>query len=463
MEKITLSQIRHFALTLIAIVLVGWTGYFIGKNEIASVGDVFQVIKSEFASSEMVNPGVSRNSMSEKADMTLFWQVWDKLQQDYLFQDRLDSQKLVYGAIQGMTSAAGDPYTAFYPPQENQTSKENLNGSFYGVGIQLGYKKGSQLAVIAPITGMPAEKQGVESGDYILKIKDENKGIDKDTYDMSLIEAVEIIRGEQGTEVTLTLLHEGATETYETTIKREEIIVPSVEVEFGKVVNDEFTSDNNDYGELVAHLKLTRFGELTDEQWDKSIEEILAKGNNVKGIVLDVRNNPGGYMQGAINLAAEFLPVGKVVVQQEQTKMPTQSFKTERFGRLLNIPMVVLMNQGSASASEILAAALNEHDRAKLVGTKSFGKGTIQSAEDYANDSGLHITIAKWLTPDGNWVHDKGIDPDVEVKLDPEKPGVDVQLVGAVQVLEGKEVTVGGKASEDNEKSGDYGAEEIEK
>lgn len=436
----TLSQIRLIVLTFTMILIVGWVGYFIGKHEVRSYGDVIDGLKMEVGSENTDNsPKIIRGD--EKADMRLFWQVWAELEDSYLFQDKIDYKKMVYGAIEGMTSALGDPYTAFYPPSENQTSKENLNGQFFGVGIQLGYKK-DQLVVIAPISGMPAEAAGVKAGDYILKIVDEKKGFEEETYNMGVMDAVEVIRGEKGTAVKLTLLHEGESEPYEVEIIRDEIIVPSVEVSFGKVIDGVFVTENIDENEkVVAHLKLTRFGELTDDQWDKSIDEILSRGELVEGVVLDVRNNPGGYMQGAINLAAEFLPVGKVVVKQESSKYPNQEFKTERYGRLLTMPLVVLMNQGSASASEILAGALSEHNRAKLVGVTSFGKGTIQSVDDYNNGAGLHITIARWLTPEGNWIHEKGIEPDVKVEF---YDGVqsDIQLSAAADTVLGREVNV---------------------
>jgi len=339
---------------------------------------------------------------------------------------------MVYGAISGMTAALEDPYTAFFPPKENQAAKENLNGAFEGVGIQLGYKQGNKLAVISPLEGMPAKAAGVRAGDLILRVVDENKGIDKETTGMTLPEAVEIIRGPKGTKVKLTLLHEGEEEPYEAELVRDTIVVPSVEVVFGKIENDKWLEDEK--GE-VAWLKLIRFGEMTDEQWDKVIDKI--KGNKrVKGVVLDVRNNPGGYLNGSVNLAGEFLPRGKVITKQEQSiGVVSQEYSVTRIGRLTETPLVVLINQGSASASEILAGALRDYDRAKLVGEKSFGKGTIQEAEDLRGGAGIHITVARWLTPKGTWVNETGLTPDVEVKNDPEKVDEDKQLVEAVEIL----------------------------
>jgi len=437
-RPMTLKFIRNTSLFLCAIVIALGVGWYTGNHNIKGLADLVIVAKNPTATVQTINRSQPENN---NVDMSLFWEVWDKLERNFLFKDRIDYQKMVYGAISGMTSSLGDPYTAFFPPQENTTSKQNLNGSFGGVGIELGYNK-SQLIVIAPISGMPAEKAGVMAGDYILKIVDEAKAISKDTYNLNINDAVNYIRGEEGTKVKLTLLHENASEPYEVELTRDTIVVPSVEVEFGKIAGNKFVKGDGAAtvsGKLVAHLRLSRFGELTDEQWDKSIQQILEKNNQVGGMVLDVRNNPGGYMQGAVNLAAEFLPSDSVIVKQISTQEPDQTFRTQRMGRLLTIPMVVLMNKGSASASEILAGALQDHQRAKLIGTQSFGKGIIQSAEDLdTNGAGLHITIAKWLTPNDNWVHEKGLTPDVPVELDPKQPTVDIQLIKAVEVVVGE-------------------------
>jgi carboxyl-terminal processing protease len=439
MAQVKLSFIRQFALTTALIMAVGWVGYFIGKHEVRSYGDVVTGLKEEVTLTEP-SGGISRTGGRQDVDMTMFWAVWDQLEETYIFEDQIDYDKMVYGAIEGMTSALGDPYTAFYPPADNQTSKENLSGSFFGVGIQLGYKR-DQLAVIAPISGMPAEKVGVQSGDYILKIVDEANGVDVETYNISILEAVQYIRGEKNTPVKLTLLREGAGEPYEVEILREEIVVPSVEVEFGRLTDTGFDKENPGDGDVVAHLRLTRFGELTELQWNEAIDAILARGSDVKGVVLDVRNNPGGYMQSAIDLSAEFLPVGSVVVKQEHSQYPTQEFKVERSGRLLKTPLVVLVNQGSASASEIVAGALRDHNRAELIGVTSFGKGTIQSSQDLSGGAGLHVTIARWLTPNNNWVHEKGLEPDFEIVPDTEDPTNDVQLFRAAQRVVGLDIS----------------------
>ena len=231
-------------------------------------------------------------------------------------------------------------------------------------------------------------------------------------------EAVKEIRGPKGSKVTLTLLHDGDTQSYDVTLIRETIVVPSVELTF--------TDD-------VAHLKLTRFGDRTNEEWDQAVTDLLKHEPTVKGVVLDLRNNPGGYLTGSVFIASEFLKDG-VVVQQESYNGTKEAYPVNRQGKLLTQKLVVLINQGSASASEIVAGALQDHKRAKLVGEQSFGKGTIQEAQDLEAGAGIHITTARWLTPSGRWIHKIGLTPDVIVKDDPNTPA-DEQLQKAIQEI----------------------------
>jgi len=426
--RITLTQLRNAVLIISLILLAGGAGYWLGQHRV----ELNKADQNQTPQIAIINRATPPDK--QDLDFTLFWEVWDRLESDFLFEEQIDHKKMVYGAISGMTAALDDPYTAFFPPQDNKTAKENLHGAFEGVGIQLGYRKlngTNQLAVISPLTGMPAEKAGVKAGDYILKVVDEGKGISKDTGGMSLPEAVEIIRGEKGTEVKLDLFTEGDEKQRTVAINRETIVVPSAEVKFGEIVDDKWEEKENGQ---IGWLKLSRFGGLTDEQWDQAVEKIKNR-SDLKGVVLDLRNNPGGFLDGAVNLAGEFLPQGKVVVKQEHSQYPTQEYPVKRIGRLTATPIVVLINKGSASASEILAAALRDNGRAKLVGTVSFGKGTIQEAEDLREGAGLHVTVARWLTPKGEWVHEKGLEPDLVVERDPDKPEEDKQLVEAIKLL----------------------------
>lgn len=353
-----------------------------------------------------------------KVDFKLFWDTWDLLSRSYIDKKALDPQKMFYGAISGMVSALGDPYTVFLSPSQQKVSKEELNGSFEGVGIQLGFNKDKRLVVVAPLTKTPAERAGIKPEDLILKIDD------KDTTNMTLPEAVELIRGPKGTQVVLTILREGMDEPKSYSLIRETILVKSVEVSFKKTMG----------GKNVAVIKLSRFGERTEKEWESVVSEILSERTD--GLVLDVRNNPGGFLEGAVFIASEFLSSGDVVLQENNQGIRIP-FKVSRNGKLTKLPLVVLINKGSASASEIVAGALKDRKRAKLVGQNSFGKGTIQEAQDLAGGTGIHITVAKWLTPEGRWVNDsEGLEPDVKIEEDKEDSTKDPQLDKALELLE---------------------------
>lgn len=425
---VSLAKLRKTILIITFGLVSGWIGYWLGTHKI-KIGSG----KLEFGSKQLPVQKVQiiNNTIptTKDLDFSLFWQVWTKLEEKYLERDKIDQENMFYGAIKGMVASLGDPYTVFLPPEDNQQAKEDLNGSFGGVGIRLGYID-KTLAVISPLKGSPAEQAGVRAGDLILHIKDEIKGIDEDTIGISLPDAVNKIRGENGTQVILTIFSEGDDEPKDVAITRGEIVVPSVEAE---LLNDK-AEESADADVLFAHLKLMRFGDLTAEQWDESVQKILDKEPRVKGIILDLRGNPGGYLKGSINLASEFLD-GGVIVKQENYLGEIETYSVNRRGRLLNIPMIVLIDKGSASASEILAGALRDYGRAKLVGETSFGKGTIQETEELPYGAGLHITTAKWLTPNDIYVNKTGLKPDVEVTIDPENPDDDKQLKEAIKIL----------------------------
>ncbi len=360
-------------------------------------------------------------------DFKLFWDTWDLLSRSYFDKKAIDSNKLFYGAISGMVSALGDPYTVFLPPEQQKFSKEELNGSFEGVGIQLGFNeakppsggsKDKRLVVVAPLSGTPAQRSGIKPGDLIVKIED------KDTTNMTLPEAVNLIRGPKGTKITLTIFREGESDTRTFNLTRDTIIVKSVEVSYKDTKS----------GKKVAVVKLSRFGERTNNEWNEAVSNLISE--SADAIVLDVRNNPGGFLESAVFIASEFLDGGAVVLQ-EKSEGVKNTFKVNRIGKLMNEPLLVLINKGSASASEIVAGALQDRERAKLIGEKSFGKGTIQEAQDLAEGTGIHITVAKWLTPNGRWVNDtQGIDPDVKIDMEKDDQTKDPQLDKAIEILD---------------------------
>ena len=353
---------------------------------------------------------------NQNVDFSLFWNVWETLPKSYIDKSAFDGQKLLYGAISGMVRSLGDPYTAFLSPDQNDAVKDELAGSYEGVGIQIGFNENNRLVVIAPLKGTPAEEAGLLARDFILKIGE------KDTLDITLPEAVDLIRGPAGTKVKLLLGHEGETETYEVEIARAKINVRSVDVEF----------KNTDSGE-IAIIKVSRFGDKTNSEWDEVVGQVLDK--NVKGVVVDMRNNPGGLLTSSIYVASEF--VGGTVVKQELADGSVESLAASRTGKMQKTTLIVLVNEGSASASEIFAGAIQDKGRAKIVGQKTFGKGTVQDVVDLPGGAGLHITIAKWLTPDGNSIHGEGIKPDIEVSISKEQRQAkeDPQLDRAVEEL----------------------------
>ncbi len=374
-------------------------------------------------------PGNALNGKPQQADFELFWTVWDKVSQMYVDKDKIDPKKMVDGAISGMVAAIGDPYTAYLPVQQNKETKEELGGAFEGVGLQLGFVE-SRLAVMTPLDGTPAKLAGVQAGDLILKIKDEDKKIDQETDGLSLPEAVKLIRGKKGSKVQLTLYRQKMDKPFEVSLVRDTIVVKSATAEVMELSGKKF-----------AWVKLSRFGDRTQEEWSEAMQKAnneCLKTDKCSGMVLDLRNNPGGYLEGAVWIAGEFLTPGKVVVSQQYGDGRKVDNKVNRNGLMLNTPLVVLVNKGSASAAEILSGALQDYKRAKIVGVQSFGKGSVQQPEDFPDGSGIHVTIAKWLRPNGDWIDKKGITPDIEVKWEDqksEKPEDDPQLKKAVETL----------------------------
>lgn len=359
-------------------------------------------------------------------DFSSFWQIWNTLDASYYDKTKLVPSEMVQGAIKGLVAAVGDPYTVFLSPDENKVAEEDLQGNFEGVGIQIGYV-GTQLAVMSPLPGTPAFEAGIQAGDFIIGIKDEQKQIERATNGMTLPEAVQIIRGPAGSKITLSLLREGSDEPMLVDVVRRAIDVPSVLLAF--------VGDNDS----VAHLSVLRFGGETKAEWDKKVSEILVKPD-LAGVVIDLRNNPGGYLQGAIDLGTDFLEKNDVVVIEQAGDGKQQEYRTQNIGRLKGMKVAVLVNKGSASASEILAGALRDNKSVTIIGTNSFGKGTIQEPLQLEKGAGLHITIAKWLTPSGTWVNGEGIAPDIEVKDDPETEA-DEQLVAAIDFIAKNKLT----------------------
>ncbi len=409
MAKLSLKQVRNVVFGLSAGILIFAGGYETAK---VRLGKSDNPIVQKFTTN-------SGEGAVTAADFSKFWEVWKRLETSYVDPSKLDYAKMTWGSMQGLAQSLDDPYTQYLPPKENKQANEDLSGAFFGVGIELGYREGT-LAVIAPIANSPAEKAGVKAGDLILNIKDEKLKLDIDTRNMTLPTAVTHIRGEKGSPVILTLFRDGGEKSFEVTIVRDEIVVPSVELKF-------FEKD----GKKIAHLELHKFGGRTDREWIAKVAEIVAA--KPAGIVLDLRNNPGGYLDGAVFVTSEFLSSGTVVKQEGRKS--SETYSVDRKGSLTTIPLVVLMNKGSASASEITAGALQDNKRAQIIGEQSFGKGTVQEVQDLSDGSSLHVTVAKWVLPSGRWIGKEGITPDEKVEDNLETVDIDEQLDKAVETV----------------------------
>ena len=372
---------------LFTIILVA-TGFFYGGYYMGKRGYVFEVRKNP-PKIEIINqyPG------DTKVDFALFWQVWDLLNTTYL-ERPVDQKKMLYGAISGMVNSLEDPYTSFLPPKVNEVVTNAINGVYEGIGAELGFKD-TQLVIVSPLDGSPAKAAGIKPGDKILAIDGQG------TAAINLNEAVSKIRGEEGTKVTL--LIQRADETpFNVDIKRGKINIASVTWE--------------DKGNGTAYIRVSRFGGDTNQDWSRVVSEVNVQMKELDAVVVDVRGNPGGYLQSAVHIASEFFR-DRPVLWEETATGEQLPFKADRVGGFTSVPAVfVLIDGGSASASEILAAGLRDNIGAKLVGSKSFGKGTVQDARDFKDGSGVHITIAKWLTPKKEWIHKIGLMPDVVVE-----------------------------------------------
>jgi len=392
---INAKKITNILLGISLVVLLFGSGYKLGEFKTASS----KIERSDYNVLNSDPKSASTRAQVKNIDFGLFWDTWDKIEQKYVDKKKVDPQKMFYGAIKGMVASVDDPYTFFLTPDENKQSKDDLGGKFEGIGAQLGLKA-NRIVIISPLKDSPAMKAGIVAGDLIVKVNDEL------TKDWTLSQAVSKIRGEKGTKVKLTLDRNGKEITVEVT--RDVIRVESVELKL-----DEKLSTCTSSCDQVAYLKLNQFGENTVDEWEIKVADIKHawEAKKIKGMVLDLRGNPGGYLESSVYLAGEFLPKGKIVVKQESTSLENKNYTVMRTGSLLDIPLVVLVDKGSASAAEILSGALRDHKRAILVGEKTFGKGSVQEALDLKNGAGLHVTIAKWILPNGDRINHKGIEP----------------------------------------------------
>ncbi len=347
-------------------------------------------------------------------DMNLFWTVWSKVESKYVDVEDIKEDNVIYGAISGMVRGLGDPYTVFMTPDEAIEFTETLEGKLEGIGAELTIKDG-YLIIVSPLRASPAERAGLLPKDIVYKIDG------KLTSEMTLLQAVMAIRGEKGTTVTLTIIREGVDTPFDVSIVRDSIDIESVSVEYLD-------------GDIV-YLGVNQFNDKTNEEFGNAISDLVL--DEPKGVIVDLRFNGGGYLDIAVDLLSYLLPTGEEAVTIRERSKPDSVIKTNGKPKLLNVPLVVLVNESSASASEIVAGGIQDHKRGILMGTQTFGKGSVQEVEMFADGSSLRMTIARWFTPDGRNIDEVGIMPDIIVELTDEdiEAEHDAQKEAAVEYL----------------------------
>lgn len=390
------KKILISAVLVLVLLGVGFgSGFFVGKNSVET-----------------------RILQSSGVNLSIFWDTYNLLREKFVSPEKIDDQKILYGAISGMVQSLGDPYTVFMNPDDTKRFMEDVNGTFEGIGAEVGERKG-QLLIIAPLEGSPAKAAGLKPGDQIVQIDG------KDTAGMTVDEAVNLIRGPKDTEVTLTIYRTDWQKTQDIKIKRAVIEVPSVKLEY----------IDSPQGK-IAHITIYQFSEKTVSDFrDKAIEVF---NSPAKKIILDLRNNPGGYLEVSQDIAGWFLEKGQIVVIEDSGNgKPRKEYKAMGNAAFSDYKVVALINEGSASASEILAGCLRDNRGIKLIGEKSFGKGSVQELERIPGGSSLKVTIAKWLTPSGKLIADIGLEPDEKISITDSdiEAGKDPQLEKAIEII----------------------------
>ncbi|MBI2607538.1 MAG: S41 family peptidase [Candidatus Doudnabacteria bacterium] len=378
-------------------------GYYLGNGQIKVSSDGIEIDRGR-------GPSLS-------ADYSLLWDTLDLLNSRF-YNKPLDQKELMYGAVKGLVKAAGDPYTVFFDPEESKFFADGLSGTFEGIGAEIGIKN-DQLVIIAPLDNTPASRAGLQAGDIILAIDGESSA------SMSVDQAASLIRGVKGTEVVLAVLKEGERNPVDITILRDKIVVKSLEFETRQLGDKK-----------IALIKISRFSEDTKGLFDRLVDRILTEGFD--GIILDLRNNPGGYLETSIDLASNWVDIGEVVVKEVNHENEIQEYDSTIIPRLKGTKTVVLVNEGSASASEILAGALQDYGLATLVGETTFGKGSVQELSELKGDSTLKITVAHWQTPAGRDIDKNGLQPDIVVETTKEdfESDRDPQLDRALELFQ---------------------------
>lgn len=358
------------------------------------------------------------NGKPEVVSFSIFWDVWNTINEKYVTLNGADDQEKVYGAVSGLVGSLGDPYTVFFPPKEAEYFESEIQGNFEGVGMEIGMRD-EILTVIAPLKGTPAERSGILAGDKVIKIDGTS------TSGLGVDESVDLIRGERGTSVVLTIIREGEDKPLEIEVIRDRIEIPTIDTE--KRSDGVFVIRLYSFTASSPYLFKDALREFAESEYDK--------------LILDLRNNPGGFMEAAVDMASWFLPAGKVVVKEISRDGSEKIYRSKGYDIFTeDLKFAILINRGSASASEIIAGALSEYGKVTLVGEKSFGKGSVQELIPMAGNTSLKITISRWFTPNGISISDGGLTPDVEVEFTKEdfEADKDPQLEKAAEILLGK-------------------------
>lgn len=359
------------------------------------------------------SPGEPPLTTEDERAFRVFWEVWSNLKQDY-YGELPDAEEMTNGAIRGVLWTLDDKFTSYIEPRIARVINEDTSGTFEGIGAMVGMNEENVLEISRPFPGQPADRAGVQAGDVVIAVDG------RSILGLGLYEAIGLIRGPAGTQVTLTLERKGVDKAFDVTITRAKIDIPIVE---SKMLPGD-----------IAYVSLFEFSAPSTQRLEAALKEVLAK--KPKGLVLDLRDNPGGLLQQAIEITDLFLPSGVIVIERTRDGQ-AETLRATRQGIAQDIPMVVLVNAGSASASEIVAGALQDNGRAKLIGEKTFGKGSVQLSRTLSNGAELRVTIARWFTPNDRAIHGQGLQPDIEVALtaDDAKAGRDPQLDRAVEYL----------------------------
>lgn len=379
-----MGRFKGYLIVAVLAFLLGW--------QAASYGLLDKFSNADFAKDSGVND--AGGEIAQDVDLNLFWLIWKMLDEQYVDADTITDENKIYGAIQGLVDSYGDPYTTFMDPAESGEFKNSIEGKLEGIGAELVKEEGN-LVIVTPLKNSPAEKAGLKAGDIILKVEAEF------TADMTMFEAIMKIRGEKGTTVKLTVLRTGVEKPFEVSIVRDSIDIDSV------------TMEKLDGG--IVYLSVNQFNDKTNDQFGKAISELIL--DEPKGLIVDLRFNGGGYLDIAVELLSYLLPSETPVVLIRDKEGEEVKKLANGNPKLLKVPLVVLVNEGSASASEIVAGAIADQKRGVIMGTVTFGKGTVQEVADFADGSSMRFTIAKWFTPNGRSVNKVGLTPDIIVEV----------------------------------------------